>query len=384
VSAQSAAVVVFLLSALGIPYVIFGYPLLLARLARRARTNRIKKEFHGKTVSILLPVHNGEPWLQAKLESILALDYPSHLVEILVLSDGSTDGTEAIARSFTSRARIEVVPLSRGGKAQCLNAGMSRANGEVLFFTDVRQLLDPSCLRNLVSCFADPSVGVVSGELIIHKGSSLEEVNVGLYWLYEKWIRKNLSAIDSVPGATGAVYAMRRELARPMPVNTLLDDVYLPMAAFFEGYRVILDDSALAYDSPTSLTSEFRRKVRTLAGVYQIMRAYPALLGPRNRMWIHFMSHKLARLLLPFAFLSLLVSSFWLPSPFRPLALGAQAVFYALAAADLLLPEEFALKRFTSPIRTFMVLMAASFCAVSICFLPAESLWAPPRTSRQT
>jgi biofilm PGA synthesis N-glycosyltransferase PgaC len=376
---------VFLVSALGIPYVLFGYPLLLARLARRARSKRIRKEFHEKTVSILLPVHNGESWLRAKLESILALDYPSDLVEIVVLSDGSTDATEAIARSFASQARIQVVPMPRGGKAQCLNAGLSRAKGEILFFTDVRQMLDPACLRNLVACFADPSVGVVSGELIIRKGSSLEELNVGLYWLYEKWIRKNLSAIDSVPGATGAVYAMRRELARPMPVNTLLDDVYLPMAAFFAGYRIILEDTAIAYDSPTSLTSEFRRKVRTLAGVYQIMRAYPALLGPRNRMWIHFMSHKLARLLLPFALLSLLVSSFWLPAPFRAYALAAQAVFYALAATDLLVPEQFPLKRFTSPVRTFMVLMAASFCAISICFLPAESLWAPPRSSsRQT
>src|SRR5262249_53333127 len=148
------------------------------------------------------------------------------------------------------------------------------------------------------------------------------------------WIRKSLSAIDSVPGATGAVYAMRRKLARPMPANTLLDDVYLPMGAFLAGYRIVLDDSAIAYDYPNSLKSEFRRKVRTLAGVYQLIAMFPALLGPANRMWIHFVSHKLGRLLLPFALLGLLICSFGLPAPLRHAAPFLQAAFYAVAALD--------------------------------------------------
>ena len=240
----------------------------------------------------------------------------------------------------------------------------------------MRQTLEPQSLQNLVDRFADPEIGVASGELIIVEGETLTEVNIGLYWKYEKLIRKRLSCIDSVLGATGCIYAMRRELAVELPPGTLLDDVHLPLSAFFRGYRVILDDTARAFDYPTSLHSEFRRKVRTQAGVYQIIRSFPALLGPRNRMWIHFVSHKLGRLLLPWALLLVLIASVLLPWPYSILAVGAQALFYGLAALDTVLPEGRPLKRISSPeFRTFVVLMAAALCAPSILFLPQNIFW---------
>jgi cellulose synthase/poly-beta-1,6-N-acetylglucosamine synthase-like glycosyltransferase len=256
-----------------------------------------------------------------------------------------------------------------------LNAGIERARGEILFFTDVRQPLDPKSLRNLMGCFADPQVGVASGELIILTGETSQEQNVGLYWRYEKWIRKQLSRIDSVLGATGCIYAMRRELACPLPPNTLLDDVYLPLRAFFRGYRIIFDDTAKAFDHPISLDNEFRRKVRTQAGVYQLIVSYPALLGPSNRMWIDFVSHKLGRLLLPFACLLLLITSFWLPSGWGKLVLSTQFLFYGLAALDVWIPEGWWFKRISSPARTFIVLMAAALCAASIAVLPDRYFW---------
>src|SRR5205085_2641067 len=123
------------------------------------------------------------------------------------------------------------------------------------------------------------------------------------------WFRKALSRNGSVMGATGAIYAMRRELAVPLPADTLCDDMYLPLAAFVRGYRVVFDESAKAFDYPTALQTEFRRKVRTLAGVFQIVGAFPWLLSPANPMWIHFVSHKLGRLLLPWALLLLFMSS---------------------------------------------------------------------------
>jgi cellulose synthase/poly-beta-1,6-N-acetylglucosamine synthase-like glycosyltransferase len=246
----------------------------------------------------------------------------------------------------------------------------------------VRQELARDSLKNLVACFADPEVGAASGELMIREGEGAEEASVGLYWKYEKWIRKQLSKMDSVMGATGCIYAMRRELAKPLPPGTLVDDMYLPLGAFFAGYRVILDDSARAYDFPTQLGSEFRRKVRTLAGVYQVIGQYPALLGPRNRMWIHFVSHKLARLLMPWAMLTALLASFGLPAPFNSWALAAQGGCYGIAVADFLLAEGAPLKRLTSPARTFVVLMAASLCAVAIFFLPAEALWGQTQVSK--
>jgi cellulose synthase/poly-beta-1,6-N-acetylglucosamine synthase-like glycosyltransferase len=237
-------------------------------------------------------------------------------------------------------------------------------------------------LKNLVACFADPEVGAASGELFIREGAGNEEASVGLYWKYEKWIRKQLSKIDSVLGATGCIYAMRRELARPLPANTLVDDMYLPLGVFFAGYRVIMDDTARAYDFPTQLGSEFRRKVRTLAGVYQVIGQYPALLGPRNRMWIHFVSHKFARLIMPWVMLIAFISAFGIPWPYHYWALGAQAAGYSLALLDSILPDGNPLKRLTSPARTFVVLMAAALCAVAIFFLPADSLWGQTRVSQ--
>jgi len=370
---------IFVVSGGFVLYVLFGYPLFAALRARR-RTLPIRKAPVMKPVTLLLPVRNGEAFLARKLESILRLDYPRDLVQILVISDGSTDRTDEIAKGYGASG-VELVRIPHSGKATALNAGMDLARGEILFFTDVRQVLDPASLRYLVECFADPAVGVVSGELIIVEGETREEADVGLYWRYEKWIRKHLSRIDSVLGATGCVYAMRRELSVTLPANTLLDDVYLPLAAFFRGFRIVMEERARAFDSPTSLRTEFSRKVRTLAGVYQLVSAFPALLGPDNRMWIDFVSHKIGRLLLPFALIGLAASSFTLPGFWRPVILASQALFYGAAAADAVVPESWFLKRATSPVRTFVVLMAASLCATSIFFRPGQSLWKQTRVT---
>jgi cellulose synthase/poly-beta-1,6-N-acetylglucosamine synthase-like glycosyltransferase len=337
------------------------------------------KQFGWKTVSVLLPVHNGERWLKAKIKSLLELDYPRDLVEILVISDGSTDATESIASEYVADG-VRLFSLPRGGKARALNRGIQEASGEILLFTDVRQWLDPACLKNLVASLADPSVGAVSGELFIRHGKNLEEENVGLYWRYEKWLRKHLSAIDSIFGATGAVYAMRREFVEPLPPGTLLDDVHLPLRAFFRGRRLILDDTAKAFDDPIGLESEFLRKVRTQAGIYQLLHQFPQLVSPTNRMWLHFISYKLARLMLPFALLLIFLSSFFLPQPWPAITVGVQALFYALAAVDLMVSERSSLKRITSPVRTFVVLMAAALCAIVVWFVPPEKLWKPTRS----
>jgi biofilm PGA synthesis N-glycosyltransferase PgaC len=375
-------IALFLFSVAFCFYTLFGYPLLLGLVARR-RTRPVRKAAWPATVSVILPVYNGERWMAAKLESILALNYPAELVEILVVSDGSTDATASIVGGFTGRAKIEFLAVPKRGKAAALNAALARAGGEILFFTDVRQQLHPDSLANLVACFADPQVGVASGELVIRAGAGLEEASVGLYWKYEKWIRKQLSRLDSVLGATGCIYAMRRELAAPLPEGTLNDDMYLPLGAFFRGYRVILDDSALAFDYATPLASEFRRKVRTLAGVYQIVGYYPALLGTHNRMWIHFFSHKLARLLMPWAMIAAAVASFGLPAPWNVRAIGAQAAACILALLDAWLPANSPLRRLTSPVRTFAVLMTASLCALGILFVPPRVLWKETRVSAQ-
>jgi cellulose synthase/poly-beta-1,6-N-acetylglucosamine synthase-like glycosyltransferase len=354
-------------------YVVVGYPLLLGLLAR-LRPKPFVKSGQQRPVSILIAVHNGEQFLASKLQSVCALEYPRDLMEILVVSDGSTDQTLSIAEQFASRG-VRSLQIPRSGKCAALNTGISLTTNEILLLTDVRQTLAPDSLQKLVDCFADSSVGAVSGELVIRQGANQGEASTGLYWRYESWIRQQLSCIDSIFGATGPFYAMRRELAVPIPSNILLDDMYLPLAGFFRGYRLVVEPSARAYDYPTSRETEFRRKVRTLAGNYQILRAYPALLGPQNRLWFHFVSYKLGRLILPWIFLLLFLSSWFLPVPWRWSALGAQAVFYSIAALDPLVPGNFPIKRITSVARTFVALLLAAVWGLRVLVVPPRSLW---------
>ncbi len=368
-----ASVILFSLASAIILYVILGYPLLLAWIARHS-SRPVRRARTYPSVTIIVAVHNGEAFLADKLKSIRALEYPPDRVQVIVASDGSTDSTDAIAENFTSQG-VRLLRLPRGGKPAALNAAIPLATGEILILTDVRQVLAPDSVTLLVESFADPEVGTVSGELVIRRGVTEEESNIGLYWRFESWIRDRLASIDSMFGATGPFYAMRRELAVPIPPDMLLDDMYLPLAAFFRGYRLVVDMRARAYDYPTSLDTEFRRKVRTLAGNYQILLAYPRLLGPGNRMWLHFVSYKLGRILLPWCLITLAISSVWLPLPWSIAAVAGQVVFYGLAGLDFVLPAGTPLKRLSSPVRTFVTMMIAAVHALSVFFVPARSLW---------
>ncbi len=363
---------IFLFCAALALYVVVGYPALLA-LRAYWRTRPVNKVRLDLGVTVLLPVHNGEAWIERKIQNLLALDYPRRFIEIIVVSDGSTDATDAIAARFP----VQFIRIPKSGKAEAINCALQRARGEILFFTDVRQQLDSRALRYLVDCFSDPEVGVATGELTILDGQSREEANIGLYWKYEKWIRRKLSRIDSVLGATGCIYAMRRSLARPMPADTLLDDVHLPMQAFFAGYRIVMEEKASAYDTPTGLATEFRRKVRTQAGVYQLIGQFPALMGPGNRMWLDFVSYKFGRLMLPFLLLGMFWSAFFLPQPWGAVVVGVQVTFYVLAAANPWIPQESAMKRLSAPAAAFVVLVLAALCAVSILIVPPKRLWTP-------
>jgi len=354
-------------------YIVAGYPLLLALLARWF-PRPWQRRFEPLPVTVLMPVRNGERWLKAKLDSLLALDYPADKLRILVLSDGSTDGTVAIARAYSYRC-VECYDLPAGGKAAALNAGLKLVQDGVLFMTDVRQQISPNSLLDLVACLGDPAVGVASGELILHDNDKGETRNVGLYWKYEKFIRRRQALLDSVPGATGAIYVIRRELARPMPPDVLLDDVLLPVWALAKGFRVVFEERALAYDNTATLDAEFSRKVRTQGGLWQLLQMEPWLLGPRNRIWLHFLSHKVGRLLLPFALAAFLLASPWTPLPWRYPLLGGQGLFYGLALLDPALPEGNPLKRLSGPVRTFVTLLLAAAVGIRVFWVPARKLW---------
>jgi biofilm PGA synthesis N-glycosyltransferase PgaC len=346
---------------------------MLQRVARR-QVRTIQKDNVLRTVSIVIAVRNGEKFIAEKLRSLLSANYPRHLMQITVVSDGSGDRTDEIVRTFASEG-VAFHRIERSGKPAAVNLGIANSTGEILILTDVRQTVDTDSIRNVVACFGDPVVGVVSGELFIRKGLSREEADTGLYWKYEVFIRKQMSRVDSTFGANGPFYAMRRDLAVHIPEDTLLDDVYLPLAAFFRGYRIILEDSAKAFDYPTNLTSEFRRKVRTQAGLYQILQQYPRLLSGQNRMRKHFLSAKFGRLAIPFFLILIAVSTFGLPRPLIQIALAGQLAFYLIALVDRWIPEGSPVKVLSSPIRTFVVLMCAAFMGLSIFFVPPRKLW---------
>jgi cellulose synthase/poly-beta-1,6-N-acetylglucosamine synthase-like glycosyltransferase len=368
-----APILLFSAAAALLLYVLLGYPLLAALLAR-CRPNPFRPKPLLKKISIVIPVRNGERFVRHKLQSVLQLEYPRELVEVLVVSDGSTDSTDSLVGEFADQG-VRLCRVPHGGKPAALNYAIPLTKGEILVLTDIRQPLAPDSVQLLVNAFADPAVGVASGNLVIRRNSAQGESGVGLYWRYEMWIRDCLSRIDSIFGAVGPFYALRRELAVPIPEDTLLDDVYLPLAVFFRGFRLVVEARALAFDFPTTLKTEFRRKVRTLAGNYQILLDYPALLGPRNRMWFHFMSYKFGRLLLPYALLAMAGSSPFLPSPYGWLAMLAQACAYGLALLDPAIPEKLFLKRISSPIRTLAVLMVATVLGLQVFFVSPRSLW---------
>jgi len=365
-------------------YVMVGYPLLLAAYTRRAAPAVRKDLGFRPTATVVLAVHNGEEFIRAKLESLAGLDYPAGLVDILVVSDGSTDRTDAMIAAFAASpagSRVRLLRAPRGGKAAALNLGIEHASGEILFFTDVRQPIHPAALSHLAANFADPTVGAVTGELrMLDPNRSGEQADMELYWRYELWARGRHSRIDSVFTATGCIYAMRRSLAEPLPPDTLSDDAVLPLRAFFRGFRVVFDPEAVAFDYPAVEGMEFRRRLRTLAGLWQIHGRLPQLFTRANRMRFHFLSHKFLRLVLPWAILAALGATFALPaSGLRTFLLFDELALAGLACADFLVPRRFPLKRLTSPARTFLSMNAAALLALAIFLVPAGTFWRPAR-----
>jgi len=334
---------IFWASILTVAYVYLGYPMLLAiwssMASRPVRKQRTLPWPAWPSVSVIVAARNEADRLPARVRNLLDQDYPGPL-EIIVVSDGSTDHTRTSLAPY--RQSVQLLELPDGGKPTAVNAGAGAATGEILVFADARQRFAPDAVRQLVSNFADPQVGGVTGELVLEGSvdalgadSPIGE-GVGLYWKYEKWLRRHESRVASTLGATGAIYALRRSLWRPLPPQTLLDDVLAPMRVVLAGYRMVFDEEAKAFDRPEAdSAAELRRKTRTLAGNYQILSLEPRLLIPfGNPVWGQYVSHKLGRLVVPWALIVALVTSALLSpqSWIYAVALMLQLGLYGLAA----------------------------------------------------
>ncbi len=331
--------IVFWTCAVVLVYTFAGYPLLIAAWAR-FRPRPVRAAVVRPRVAIIVVAHNEEARMGAKLRTCLDQDYPAELVRIVVASDGSTDGTNAVVEAV-GEPRVRLLPFAaRRGKAACLNDAAAACDEDVLVFTDARQTLDPKAVRCLVETLGDPEVGAVSGELIFVRDDMTGfGDSVDAYWRYEKFIRQCEARVHSVPGVTGALYAIRKKCFLPIPHRTILDDVAIPMQAVRLGYRTVFDSRAIVYDKPSrSATQEKLRKVRTLAGNYQLIAMMPWLLLPGiNPIVVQYASHKLLRLAAPFAMLILLGASALLAlgSPAYAAVLALQLLGYGLAVGAL-------------------------------------------------
>jgi cellulose synthase/poly-beta-1,6-N-acetylglucosamine synthase-like glycosyltransferase len=317
-------------------YTFVGYPVWIY-LSARLHSRSWRQEPILPTVSVVLAVHNGATLVRRQIRRLLLLDYPSYLLNIIVVSDGSTDGTDEILSSIRHPSVKIILWQERRGKAAAVNAGLQSAKGEVVLFVDIRPRPARNSLRLLVSNFADPSIGCVTGDLILRDESHTPGAKAvsGLYWRYEQWIRECESQVDSLLGVYGGFYAVRRELTRPLPEATILDDMLQPLSVIRQGYRSVIDGRARVYDVwPKSLQVEFKRKVRTLAGHFQLLQLAPWLLSRENRVRFELVSHRLLRLLVPVLLVILLATSTMLAIRSRLYgALLATQLFLYMSAA---------------------------------------------------
>lgn len=358
-------ITVGLVSAAALLVIWLGYPAAIRILAAFRRPTAPVPLAETPDVSVIVASCDDRPAVLARIENILASDYPAGRLEVVVALDPAR-ARSSIVDFEACDASVRVISGDApGGKAASLNAAVRAARHEVLVFADTAQRFAPDAITALVIELQHQGVGAVSGmlELPPSKGASIVAER---YWRYERWLRRWEARLHSCVGVTGAIYAMRRDLWEPLPAGLILDDVYVPMRLALGGWRIGFTDRALAYEARTFGTAgEFRRKVRTLTGNLQLCAWLPGVLHPRrNPLWLQFGFHKLARLLTPYlATLALLGAIAWLHRlaasfPAADATLGSAA---AIAAALMLLPT--ARRTIGAPIAAAIALQASAFVA---------------------
>ena len=366
---MSAALLLWLSLALA-AYTFLGYPLLAALLARRyGREPRLPAGYGRATppLTVVIAARNEAAGIGARIDNLLACDYPADSLQVLIADDGSDDGTaEAALAAGDPRVRVLRLPQPVG-KAAALSAAMAKVETEFTVFADARQRFDRSALRELAAPFSDPAIGAVAGELLI--GSDERSVaGNGMYWRIERALREAESRLGWAHAASGAIYAIRSALFRPIPAGLLLDDVYTPLQVVRAGQRIWVARGAQAYDSTGSeLAHEFRRKLRTLAGNWQLIAAQPWLLSPRrNPVLFAWASHKLARLVAPWALLAALLTAGLAEGPLAQLAFWSQIAAYALAVAAIAFPRLTRRIPLASAAGSFLALNAAALLSLPV------------------
>jgi cellulose synthase/poly-beta-1,6-N-acetylglucosamine synthase-like glycosyltransferase len=315
------------------------YPLVMGMLAGCARRAERGGPLPGDdvpvgSVSVVVATRDGAPAVRARVADCFRATNAPPQLEVVVAIDPT--GGPDVAEPFFPPAGW-TVRYTRGdepgGKAATLNAGVRAATGDIIVFTDTSQRFHPEAIGALVSALRRPEVGAVSGNLELESGGAMSPA--ALYWRWERWLRKCEAGVSSSVGVTGAIYAIRKSLWKPLPAGLLLDDLYTPMQIALRGYRVGFLEGARAWETRQPLPSEeYRRKTRTLTGVIQLCVWLPELLNPfRNRLWTQFVFHKLLRFLTPYC---ALVIAAWCVARAWPLVTRQWGPWQSAAAIVLL------------------------------------------------
>ncbi|MEO7144286.1 MAG: glycosyltransferase family 2 protein [Bryobacteraceae bacterium] len=335
-----AAEVVFWLGVAAPVYAYFGYPLTLL-LLRLAIHRKVRKQPIEPFLSLLIPAYNEAAVIEQKIRNSLAIDYPADKLEIVVACDGPRDGTTELARRAAAGSAVRILeyPVNRG-KVPTLNDAVRELRGEIVVFSDASSMLVRDALRKIAENFADPEVGAVSGKYtVVNPG----DVDIGksedFYWKYETFLKAQESELSSTLGGHGGLNAIRRKLYPYPEPGTINDDYVIPLSVLAKRYRAVYEPRAIVYEEAREMTG-FARRVRIMAGNVQQLRELKGLLAPLSPLPLFFfLSHKAARLLVPFGMVAALAANFFLlGAPLYNALFCLQAVFYAFALAGIWLP----------------------------------------------
>jgi cellulose synthase/poly-beta-1,6-N-acetylglucosamine synthase-like glycosyltransferase len=373
-------IAVFWLSIALLAYTYVGYALIIRALARR-RTGQTDSALT-PPLTVVIAAYNEASRIAARVRNVLEQDYPAQNLSVIVVSDGSTDGTERAAAIDDPRVRV-IALTQNGGKAVAVNAALESVRTEFVVFTDARQRFAPDALKRLLAPFADAHIGAVSGELeIVENFSDADRppnpAPIGLYWRMEKSLRDGEAGLGWLHGVSGAIYALRRELFAPLPAGTILDDMWVPLHVVFAGRRIAMARDAVAFDSASAGShEEFRRKVRTLAGNWQLIARMPRLLVPwRNPVWFAWVSHKFLRLIAPWALIAAWFCAAFAPGNFYRAMWLLQTIAYAVALFALIAPRSAAKIPLLTAAGSFLMLNAAACLALPASLaLDPRGLW---------
>ncbi len=315
-------------------YAYAGYGLAIW-LVSRVMNQPVRRSGDLPSVTLLIAAFNEEDVIAAKLENSFALDYPRELLEIVVVADGSSDGTCDEVRRFADRGVRLAHQPERRGKNHAMSRAVPTARGEILVFSDANAFFEPKALRMLVRNFGDPDVALVAGEKRVARGDGTIGAAEGMYWRYESWLKRLDSRVSSVMGAAGEIFAIRKGLYEPPPADAIIEDFMLSMGLVRQGWRVVYEPAASAVEEASpNASEEFKRKVRIVAGGWQaVVRLWPLMTPSHGIVAFQYVSHRVLRwVAVPFLLPAIAVLNLALVAqPLYQALLSLQAAFYGLA-----------------------------------------------------